>query len=110
MNNVAAVLQQKRRELLDDLARIKEESHEAGESQARDYTDTATEDQSFGEMLEEATLETETLKQVEDALQRVADGSYGKCVVCGKPIDPARLAAIPWTPYCREHEQKLARQ
>jgi DnaK suppressor protein len=110
MNNAAAVLQLKRRELLDDLARIKEESREAGEPEARDYTDTAAEDEGIGETLEEGTLETETLKQVEDALQRIADGTYGKCVVCGKPIDPARLAAIPWTPYCREDQQKLDRQ
>jgi DnaK suppressor protein len=49
------------------------------------------------------------LEQVEDALKRVADGTYGKCVVCGKTIAPARLAAIPWTPYCLEDQEKLGR-
>ena len=109
MNNAADVLQQKRRDLLADLARIKEEARKSGEPAARDDTDTATDDEGFSETLAEGTLKTETLKQVEDALQRIADGTYGKCVVCGKPIDAARLAAIPWTPYCREDQQKLDR-
>ncbi|HJW01324.1 MAG TPA: TraR/DksA C4-type zinc finger protein, partial [Arthrobacter sp.] len=41
--------------------------------------------------------------QVEAALQRISDGSYGVCEVCGKPIAEGRLEARPWTPYCLEH-------
>ena len=43
------------------------------------------------------------LAQVEAALQRVADGTYGVCEVCGVPIAEGRLEARPWTPYCLEH-------
>ena len=48
---------------------------------------------------------------VQDALKRIEDGSYGICIDCGKPIEPARLAAVPWTPYCltdQERHDKLA--
>lgn len=44
-----------------------------------------------------------TLGQVEAALVRIADGSYGHCEVCGAPIAEARLEARPWTPYCIDH-------
>ena len=40
------------------------------------------------------------LYQVERALTRMAEGTYGVCRECGKPIDDARLKAIPWTRYC----------
>jgi len=42
----------------------------------------------------------EALSEVEGALQRIADGSYGVCEVCGQPISPARLEAMPATRRC----------
>lgn len=43
------------------------------------------------------------LTRVEDALNRIADGTYGYCLTCDKPIDIQRLKAIPETAYCKEH-------
>ena len=43
------------------------------------------------------------LGEVEAALQRVAEGTYGTCEVCGRPIDPARLEARPTARTCVEH-------
>lgn len=43
------------------------------------------------------------LDQVEAALGRIADGSYGSCAVCGAAIAEGRLEARPWTPYCIKH-------
>jgi DnaK suppressor protein len=34
------------------------------------------------------------------ALQRMNEGSYGICLHCEEPINPKRLAAVPWAPYC----------
>ena len=109
MNNAAVVLREKRSELLADMARLKGEAREAGEAQVRDGTDEASADEASGEALEEVTRESRTLEQVEDALKRVADGTYGKCVICGRAIGEARLEAIPWTPYCLEDQEKLDR-
>jgi DnaK suppressor protein len=109
MNNAAVVLREKRSELLADIARLKGEAREAGEAQVRDTTDEAAADEGSGEALEEVTLESRTLEQVEDALKRVADGTYGRCVACGRAIGEARLEAIPWTPYCLEDQGKLDR-
>jgi DnaK suppressor protein len=49
---------------------------------------------------------TELLKQVEDALARIANGTFGRCVVDGKPIEEKRLEAVPWTPYCLKHAEQ----
>ncbi len=43
------------------------------------------------------------LAQVEAALQRIEDGIYGMCAVCGEPIAEGRLEARPWTPFCIDH-------
>ena len=43
------------------------------------------------------------LKKVENALQALADGSYGKCEVCKQDIPFERLEAVPYTTLCIEH-------
>jgi DnaK suppressor protein len=42
-------------------------------------------------------------RRVRDALNRLDDGSYGRCVVCGKDIDDERLEARPEVATCRDH-------
>ncbi|WZH51644.1 MAG: TraR/DksA C4-type zinc finger protein [Nocardioides alkalitolerans] len=43
---------------------------------------------------------TERLREIDAALDRVARGAYGVCAVCGRPIDPARLAVRPSATTC----------
>jgi DnaK suppressor protein len=43
---------------------------------------------------------------LEEALRKAEDGSYGRCEVCGQPIDPARLAILPSTKRCINCAQK----
>jgi DnaK suppressor protein len=42
----------------------------------------------------------EALEEVEAALQRLADGTYGRCERCGQEINPARLEAMPAARLC----------
>jgi len=42
----------------------------------------------------------EKLADVERALQKLEEGTYGTCDVCGDPISPERLEAIPWATRC----------
>ncbi|MCW5983046.1 MAG: TraR/DksA family transcriptional regulator [Bryobacteraceae bacterium] len=44
--------------------------------------------------------ESNMLRLVRSALQRIEDGSYGICANCEEPINPRRLNAVPWAPYC----------
>jgi RNA polymerase-binding transcription factor DksA len=49
----------------------------------------------------DATLRDE-LRQINDALERITKGTYGKCQRCEKSIAEERLEAIPYAPYCIE--------
>lgn len=49
----------------------------------------------------------QTLEEVEAALLRIEDGSYGVCEICGEPIGAARLSAIPWARLCIDDQRKL---
>jgi RNA polymerase-binding transcription factor DksA len=40
------------------------------------------------------------LRQLDDALDRVMNGSYGNCSCCGRWIEDTRLAADPAVPFC----------
>jgi RNA polymerase-binding protein DksA len=44
--------------------------------------------------------ERSTLLQIDDAIARIDDGSYGFCVNCGQVMAEKRLTAVPWAPYC----------
>src|SRR5690349_19767713 len=39
-------------------------------------------------------------REIQTALQRIQDGTYGACLQCGSDISFKRLRAVPWTPYC----------
>ncbi|MFO0790204.1 MAG: TraR/DksA C4-type zinc finger protein [Pirellulales bacterium] len=41
-----------------------------------------------------------TLSSIDHALERIQDGTFGKCVQCEGQISKARLNAIPYTPVC----------
>ncbi len=43
------------------------------------------------------------LEQIEQALGRIGDSSYGHCSVCGTEIPYERLEAVPYTSYCVDH-------
>ena len=43
------------------------------------------------------------LRQTEASLERLGEGIYGVCAVCGNPIEPERLELIPETVHCIRH-------
>jgi DnaK suppressor protein len=45
----------------------------------------------------------EQLDDVEGAIARLADGTYGRCEICGNEIAEDRLEAMPATRFCIEH-------
>ena len=47
------------------------------------------------------------LADIERALSRLDDGTYGTCEVCGRPIGDARLDALPAARLCIEDQARL---
>jgi RNA polymerase-binding transcription factor DksA len=43
------------------------------------------------------------LEEVQRARQRVAEGTYGRCEVCGEPLPAERLEVRPWAVRCVKH-------
>ena len=56
-----------------------------------------------------ASFEQEGLYEIDAALKRIEDGTYGFCELTGKPIGWERLEAIPWTRFSLEGEKQLER-
>ena len=44
--------------------------------------------------------ELQEIRQIQVALKRIAEGTYGICANCGEPIDPKRLKALPTATRC----------
>lgn len=49
------------------------------------------------------------LAEIETALRRIDDGTYGVCVVCGRPIGQERLEAIPYASLCIDDKRAQER-
>lgn len=74
---------------------------------AADSGDASVADEAASEDFTEAELDASVLQQVRDALRRIDEGTYGRCVADGGPIEEKRLEAVPWTQYCIKHQRLL---
>jgi RNA polymerase-binding protein DksA len=112
----ARLLLEERKRLAEELSEIERHQVKAEEKPVADVAgyeddlvDVATE--TF-EREKELAIESNVqgmLKMVDEALQRVRNGTYGICVGCGKAIDSNRLRAIPYTRLCikcKEREER----
>lgn len=63
--------------------------------------------------LDLAQVDRNLIKEIDDALERIAGGTYGTCEMTGKPISKERLDELPWTRYsiegARERERRAMR-
>ena len=69
-------------------------------------TDNYQQEFSLGLMDSERRL----LSEIDDALQRIDDGTYGICEGTGQPIPKARLEAQPWARYSVEYARIMEQQ
>jgi DnaK suppressor protein len=103
-NLLRSRLESEQKRLTSELEQLKASARPANERR---------EGSPFGKREEEATetLELETrlalekrvrdqLAEIEHALAKFEDGTYGLCDICGQPIDPARLEALPQANLC----------
>jgi RNA polymerase-binding transcription factor DksA len=94
------------RELVERHAREVESARSAIPDQAA-AGDLALADEAKDDSFALAQTDSAILAQVRAALGRIDAGTFGRCVVDGAEIEPQRLEAVPWTPYCLKHEQEL---
>jgi RNA polymerase-binding transcription factor DksA len=101
------------RERIEGLIREREVEGIGTESETENISELSSFDQHQGDLGTE-TFEREKdfslLEQLEAeigdldaALRKIDEGTYGICEVCGKEIEPERLEAVPGTRTCIEH-------
>jgi DnaK suppressor protein len=65
---------------------------------------TETHDRELDSGLEENA--EAVMGEIDAALKRIDDGTYGTCQICGRRIDPARLEARPWASLCIDDQRR----
>ncbi len=82
-------------------ARVHELDHELGEPKSADLDDQSI-DLEDDEVLESLGIAAQReITQLNLAMERIRDGSYGICKKCGGAISEARLEAVLHTPLCK---------
>ena len=71
-------------------------------AQVRDAEEQSMEDFVLGMDFALMEMESETLRQIDEAIQRLEEGTYGVCSECDETISEARLKALPFATACRD--------
>ncbi len=93
-------LQARRREILARVARTEDELRVLGESVEPEREDEAQEENTAGLLIRLDALAHSQLRAIAAALERMANGTYGRCGTCQGAIVAARLDALPETNVC----------
>ena len=97
-------LRERQRELRADVAaklRTQDDPRLVGlRNRMEDTDDWAAADAMAAQDIAQVSHDLADLTQVEQALARIGDGSYGECLDCGRPIPHARLQAYPTATRC----------
>jgi DnaK suppressor protein len=104
-------LRDRERQLLVELRsgreRAEAESFERVASEVPDPGDASVADVATDGLSAKRQRDYEELQDVQDALTRIEDGTYGTCLTCGEPIEPQRLRAVPTAKYDLQHQQAI---
>jgi RNA polymerase-binding protein DksA len=102
-------LQSLRNRLTGDRDARQEEAGSSLNDDASGVADNATNEFDHNLAYALVSREESALQEIEAALQRIDNGTYGVCEETGKPIPEDRLKAIPWTRYSKEVQERLER-
>jgi DnaK suppressor protein len=98
--SVKARLTARRAELAQRLLRVDADQRHQADPLSTDFAEAAVQtnnDEVLGAIGETVRVE---IADIDAALGRLAAGHYGSCSACGRPIEPARLVAVPYTLRC----------
>jgi DnaK suppressor protein len=108
------LLRARERQLLSELRagreRAETESFPQTASEAPDSGDASVADLAADQISAERQRDFDELQDVQDALTRLEDGTYGICFTCGEPIARDRLRALPTAKYDLQHQEQIERQ
>ena len=100
MEKYRRLLEEKKASLSVDIAKTRSAEEETSEELTQDIADKAVSSYTREFLYSLTDGERGTLLQIDDAIARIDDGSYGFCINCGQTMAEKRLTAVPWAPYC----------
>jgi len=80
----------------------------AREEHPRDEGDLSQQSHEEWLFLNRNTLDVQLLRELQEALRRIEQGTYGICAECEEAISAKRLNAVPWAKYCVSCQERLA--
>lgn len=116
LKNVREKLTEMRRQTLREISNDLKQGREGAKDEGMDTYDLASEERDREISFILTDRERERLQAIQEAIERVDQGSYGICDTCETEIAPARLDALPFTRLCvscqaeREKEAKASRR
>ena len=110
-------LESERGELADQLTTIEDQAFAATQSDISGDVGVDDESADAGtatfEREKELSIEQnvrDLIQKIDRALKRIDDGTYGICEACGKPIEKARIKALPYVDLCIKDAQAQSRR
>jgi DnaK suppressor protein len=91
-----------RQALAGEVVTLREESSSLGTDGIQDAADDAANTYARQLLLNLSEREREALRGIDEALDRLEDGSFGVCQECGEEIGEARLEVLPYATLCVE--------
>ena len=93
-------LLQRRESLLGQVQAAEAYSRERDAEATQDPADMAANAYTKELLVSMSANDRRLLDSIDEALERIESGQYGKCIHCGNPILEKRLQAVPWARHC----------
>ncbi len=107
------LLLQKREEILNEINHIARENLKSQKEASGDLSgysyhmaDMASDSYDRELSLNIASGEQEIIYEIDEALKRIKEGKYGRCLECSKKIPARRLKAVPYAKHCIQCQSK----
>ena len=110
LNAMKQHLQETKDKLLSEIDSELRAEREANKDEGMDAYDLASEERDREINFILSDRERVKLQQIDDALERIEDHSYGVCESCGLEIAEERMQAMPFTRLCRDCQQDQERE
>jgi len=110
MKTIKDMLLKKREDLVREIARRSKASTESGAQDIGDILDSVSEERTRELDMILTDREKRKLAQIDDAIERIEDNTYGLCEDCGVKIPKPRLKVLPFAKYCIECQEKTERE
>jgi len=110
MKTIKEMLLKKREDLVLEISRRSKASTESAAQDIGDILDSVSEERTRELDLILTDREKRKLAQIDDALDRIEENTYGLCEECGVKIPKARLKVLPFAIFCVECQEKNERE